>query len=82
MSPAGERTVQDVILDEIRQIRQAIHDLRDSMHTEIGALATRIHKVELTQSGQDGALRAMRWMGAVIIAALGALEAWFHRGHP
>lgn len=82
MSPAGERTVQDVILDEIRQIRQAIHDLRDSMHTEIGTLSTRIHKVELAQSAQDGALRAMRWMGGVIIAALGALEAWFHRGHP
>jgi hypothetical protein len=90
--PAAEPTVMDMVLSELRAIRDSIHELRDSMNSQIGAHATQLATLNEWRDAQDaftqenrraieehklalreahGAVRALRWIGALAIAALG-----------
>lgn len=93
MPPPADTTVQDVILDRINEVHGAVNEVRrdlisysqqvvaltewrKSVEPQIALVQT--HSKEL--DGYGGALRALRWAGALLVGALGALEALFHLG--
>lgn len=93
MAPPAEPTVQEVILDRLGEVHAAVNEVRRDLTTYSQTVAALVEwrrnvepQIALVQKhskeldGYGGALRALRWIGALLVGALGALEALFHMG--